>query len=515
MWVLASGVALVFLFDMLLKTLRAYFIDVASKHSDIELSSNIFQQILGLRMTERPKSVGVLANTVQSFEIFRDFITSGTVTILVDLPFVIIFLAVIYLIGGSLFWIPFLVIPIIFIIGLLLQLPLIRLTQKSYQYAAEKQATLIESLAAIEAVKTTGAESTMQNRWEEIIKLASNNSMKLRFIANSSVNITTLTQQVATIFVVIAGVYLISEGELTVGGLIACTILTGRALAPMAQVASLFTRYYQSVNALKALDKIMQLETDISAKDSYLHRPDLQGKVEFKHVSFQYEDEKIPALKNINFKIEPGEKVAIIGRVGSGKSTVARLIMRLYEPTEGTIQLDNTDYQQINPDDLRQQIGYVSQDVTLFYGSIKYNITVGAPFIDDQELLEAAKIAGVTSFTNPHPEGFDRQVGEKGNALSGGQRQAVALARAILLKPHLIILDEPTSNMDDNSEKRLKHYLMQQLTDKDTLLLITHKMSMLELVDRIIVIENGTVVADGSKEAVLQALKSGMEVKRK
>lgn len=514
MWVLASGVGLVFIFDMLLKTLRAYFIDVASKHSDRELSAKIFQQILGLRMNERPKSVGALANTVQSFELFRDFITSGTMTILVDLPFVVIFLLVIYLIGGSLFWIPMLVVPTIFLIGFLLQLPLIRLTRKSYQLSAEKQATLIESLSAIEAVKTTGAESKLQNRWEEIIKLASENGMRLRFISNSSLNITTLAQQVATIFVVIAGVYMISEGELTTGGLIACTILTGRALAPMAQVASLFTRYYQSVNALKSLDKIMQLNTDIDEEDHYLHRPAIQGELEFKNVSFSYYSEKISALNNVSFKVKSGEKIAIIGRVGSGKSTIARLIVKLYEPTEGVIYMDGTDYRQLNPDDLRQQIGYVSQDVTLFYGTIKENISVGAPFIEDKSLLKAAEIAGVTEFTKHHPQGFDRQVGEKGNELSGGQRQAIAMARALLLKPNLLVLDEPTAFMDDNSERRLKKHLKEQLSANGTLVLITHKMSMLELVERIIVVDYGRIVADGSKESVLNALKSGVAVKK-
>ncbi|KTD19407.1 toxin secretion ATP binding protein [Legionella israelensis] len=514
MWVLASGVGLVFIFDMLLKTLRAYFIDVASKHSDRELSAKIFQQILGLRMDERPKSVGALANTVQSFELFRDFITSGTMTILVDLPFVVIFLLVIYLIGGSLFWIPMLVVPTIFLIGFLLQLPLIRLTRKSYQLSAEKQATLIESLSAIEAVKTTGAESKLQNRWEEIIKLASENGMRLRFISNSSLNITTLAQQVATIFVVIAGVYMISEGELTTGGLIACTILTGRALAPMAQVASLFTRYYQSVNALKSLDKIMQLNTDIDEEDHYLHRPAIQGELEFKNVSFSYYSEKISALNNVSFKVKSGEKIAIIGRVGSGKSTIARLIVKLYEPTEGVIYMDGTDYRQLNPDDLRQQIGYVSQDVTLFYGTIKENISVGAPFIEDKSLLKAAEIAGVTEFTKHHPQGFDRQVGEKGNELSGGQRQAIAMARALLLKPNLLVLDEPTAFMDDNSERRLKKHLKEQLSANGTLVLITHKMSMLELVERIIVVDYGRIVADGSKESVLNALKSGVAVKK-
>ncbi len=509
MWVLASGVALVFIFDTLLKTLRSYFIDVANKHTDIELSASIFQQVLGLSMDTRPKSVGSLANTVQSFELFRDFITSSTMTVLVDLPFVFIFLFVIYLIGGNLFWIPFIVLPIILIIGFLLQWPLIKLTRKSYQYSAEKQATLFESLSAIETVKTTGAESILQSRWEKIIDEASKNSMHLRFVSNSSMSITNLAQQIATIAVVIAGVYMISNNELTTGALIACTILTGRAMAPMALVSSLFTRYFQSVNALQSLNKIMQLNTDINENTKFLHRPALKGDIEFRQVSFHYPGDEINALSKLNLKIKVGDRVAIIGRVGSGKSTLGKLILKLFLPSDGTILMDGTDYKQINPDDLRQQIGYVPQDVVLLYGSVRDNICVGAPFIRDSELLKAAEIAGVTSFTNNHPKGFDRQVGEKGAELSGGQRQAVAVARSLIMNPNILLLDEPTSSMDDNSERQIKAHLNQYLTNQHTLILITHKISMLELVNRIIVLEEGKIIADGSKEAVINALKSG------
>lgn len=514
MWVLASGVAIVFIFDTLLKTLRSYFIDVANKHSDLELSASIFHQVMGLSMGSRPRSVGSLANTVQSFESFRDFITSSTMTVLVDLPFVFIFLFVIYLIGGNLVWIPFVVVPLIFIIGLLLQWPLINLTRKSYQYASEKQATLFESLSAIETVKTTGAESILQSRWERIIKESSKNSMHLRFVANTSISITNLAQQIATIAIVIAGVYMITAGELTTGALIACTILTGRALAPMAQVSTLFTRYFQSVNALKSLNKIMQLDTDINEEEKFLHRPALKGDIEFKHVDFHYIDEEVNAITNINIKIKMGERVAIIGRVGSGKSTLGKLLLKLYLPTEGTILLDGTDYKQINPDDLRQQIGYVPQDIVLFYGSVRDNICVGVPYINDAALLKAAEVSGVTRFTNTHPKGFDRQVGEKGAELSGGQRQAIAIARALVNNPSILVLDEPTSAMDDNSEKQIKTQLNNYLTDENTLILVTHKVSMLELVNRIIVLEDGKIIADGSKEAVLNALRSGMTVRK-
>ncbi|CEK10675.1 type I secretion system permease/ATPase [Legionella hackeliae] len=514
MWVLASGVALVFIFDVILKTLRAYFIDVASKRSDLELSASIFEQILGVNMGARPKSVGALANTVQSFEIFRDFITSSTMTVLVDLPFTAIFILVIYFIGGILFLIPLLIIPVIFFIGFILQLPLIKLTKQSYQYSAEKQAVLFESLANIETVKTSGAESILQSKWEQLIRLSALNGMKLRLTSTSSLNLAALIQQGATIVMVIAGVYLISEGQLTMGALIACTLLTGRALAPMSQVASLLTRYYQSVNALKSLNRVMQLPVDAAEGAHYLHRPTLQGNIEFQQVSFQYEGTANAILKSLSFKITSGEKVAIIGRVGSGKSTLAKLILKLYLPTEGIIFLDGTDYRQINPDDLRQQVGYVPQDVSLLYGSVRENICIGAPFIDDVSLINASNIAGVGAFTNNHPEGFDRQVGEKGGELSGGQRQSVAIARALLTDPKILLFDEPTSAMDDSSERRFKQQLLAHMTEKHTLLLVTHKVSMLELVSRIIVLDDGKIIADGPKESVLSALRAGMTVER-
>lgn len=512
LWVLASGVAIVFIFDLLLKTLRSYFIDIASKRCDMELSASIFQQIMGIRMDKRPKSVGSLNNTVQSFEVFRDFITSSTMTALVDLPFTLIFILVIYYIGGSLFWIPVIIIPIIFAIGFLLQLPLIKLTKESFQYSAEKQATLFESLSNIEAVKTTGAETVLQSRWEQIINVSAKTSMKLRLLVNISSGLTVFAQQAASIIMVIAGVYMIADGEMTMGGLIGCTILAGRALAPMSQVASLFTRYYQSMNALQSLDRVMQMPTDVDEESHFLHRAKLKGQVQLKQLSFSYQNDKLQILKNISFNIKPGERVAVIGRIGSGKSTLSRLILKLYLPTAGSILLDGTDYRQINPDDLRQQIGYVPQDVSLFYGSIRENICIGAPFIDDASLIKAADIAGIGSFTNNHPDGFDRQVGEKGSELSGGQRQAVAIARALLRNPNLLIMDEPTSAMDDGSERRLKLQLTHYLTSEHTLILITHKLSMLELVNRIIVLDDGQLIADGPKESVLAALQAGMPI---
>ena len=398
LWVLASGVAIVFLFDFILKSMRSYFIDAAGKRIDVELSSKIFSKILGVQMGARPSSVGALANTVQSFEVFRDFITSTTITILVDIPFVFLFIFIISLIGGDLYMLPLVMLPIVIIVGILLQWPIIKLTRQSYQYSAEKQATLIESLSGIEAIKTCGAEGSQQQRWESVVTRSAKLGSKLRFISTLSVNFTMICQQLVSVSVVIYGVYKITAGDLTMGALIACTILSGRAIAPIAQLAGLFTRYFQSVNALKAINKVMQMPTDIVDQKSYLHRPNLDGSIEFKDICFFYEKENLQILNNLSLKIGVGERVGIIGNIGTGKTTIAKLMMGLYPASKGTILIGGVDQNQINPADLRNQIGYVPQDVVLFYGSIKDNISFGAAHMDDASILKAAQIAGVDKF---------------------------------------------------------------------------------------------------------------------
>jgi ATP-binding cassette subfamily C protein LapB len=508
LWVLALGVIAVFLFDFLMRILRSYFIDVAGKSVDIRLSAQIFEQILGIRMSARPNSVGAFANTIQSFESFRDFITSSTVTVLVDLPFVFIFIGIIALIGGSLALVPLIMVPLVILIGWLIQIPLTALTEKSYRYANEKQATLIEALGGVETIKTIGAESPMQRRWEHVTQLSAHLGIKLRLFANLNIYFSIAAQQFAYIFVIIWGVYKIAEGEMTTGGLIACSILTSRALAPMSQVAALLTRYYQSSHSLSSLNKVMGLPVERPEGQTFLHRPHLHGAIEFRQVNFQYTPGSLPALKNISLKISPGEHVGIIGRIGSGKTTIAKLILGLYQPTSGMLLLDGADQNQMDLSELRRRIGYIPQDVVLFYGSIKDNIVFGAPHVDDAAILRAADIAGVTAFTQTHPQGLDLQVGERGAFLSGGQRQSIAIARAFLLDPPVFILDEPTNAMDDKTEVLLKQLLMKHFQNK-TVVLVTHKSSLLTLVERLIIIEGGQVVADGPKEEVIKALAEG------
>lgn len=508
LWVLAIGVSTVFIFDFIMRTLRGYFIDAASKNIDVKLSAQIFEQVLGVKMAERPPSVGSLANTVSAFEAFRDFITSASISVLIDLPFTLIFISVIWIIGGNLAIIPLLVIPVVILIGYLIQIPLNKLVEESYRFAAEKHATLIESLTGIETIKSTAAESPMQRRWERIICLSANLGARLRFLSNIATNFATFSQLLASVMVVIAGVYKISNGDITMGALIACTILTGRALAPMAQVASLITRYKQSVTALHSVNNLMSMDVEKSHELSPLHRESFKGEIEFKKVSFSYPEQPIQALTDVSFKLKAGERVGIIGRIGSGKSTLEKLIMRLYQPTSGSVLIDGTEVNQLDTTELRHNIGYVSQDIMLFFGSVKDNIVMGAPYVDDNVVLRAALISGVDEFIRIHPQGFDLQVGERGTNLSGGQRQAIAMARAVLLNPPIILLDEPTSSMDDKTEAHIKARLTPFLKNK-TLVLVTHRGSMLSLVDRLILLDSGQVIADGPKDAILTALKEG------
>lgn len=508
LWVLAIGVGTVFVFDLLLRTLRGYFIDMAGKKADVILSATIFEKVMNIKMASRSNSVGSFANSMQEFESFRDFFTSATLTTLIDLPFSFLFIAVIWMLAGELAYVPLAAIPLAILISLIVQIPLSRTIKNLFRHSGQKSATLIETLTGLETVKSIGAESPIQRKWEQTIGFISKYGQRAKLLSSAAVNFTTFVQQMASITVVVFGVYMIAEGDITMGALIASTLLTGRALAPMGQVAGILTRFHQSKAALSSLNSLMGLPVERPSGREFLHRPDFKGGIEFKNVTFRYPEQPIDALSNVSFKVQPGEKVAFIGRIGSGKSSIEKLILGLYEPSDGSISLDGTDIRQIDPVDLRRNVGYSPQDVVLFFGSIRDNIALGKPFADDAAILKAAETAGVTEFVNRHPSGFDMPVGERGEGLSGGQRQSVAVARALLLDPPVLVLDEPTNAMDNSTEDQFKQKLADMLEDK-TLLLVTHKASLLSLVDRVIVLDQGTVVADGPREQILTALKKG------
>ena len=508
LWVLVIGVLTIFAFEFVLRNLRGYFVDTAGRSADVLLASRIFEQVLGVRMASRPPSAGAFANQLREFETLRDFFTSATMTTLVDLPFVFLFITVVYYIGGPVAYIPLLAVPIVFGAGLLLQLPLTRIVAQSSRESAQKHALLVESIFGLETLKSMGAEGRTQREWERFVGVAARSGMRMRTLSSLGVFVTQLVTQLASVGVVVVGVFMIIDKELTVGALIACTILTGRAMAPLMQVATVLTRFNFSMTALKTLDKVMQLPVERPRGKVFVHRPHLRGEIEFRDVTFSYPGQEVAALDRVSFHLRPGETVGVIGKIGSGKSTLEKLILGLYSPDQGSVLMDGTDMLQIDPADLRRNIGYVPQDIFLFYGSVRENIAMGAPHADDAAILRAAQLSGADNFIRKHPQGFDMQAGERGEMLSGGQRQSIALARALVRDPRILILDEPTSAMDKGSEDWFLARLRQMLPGR-TMLVVTQRVTLLGLVDRLMVIDQGRLIADGPKEDVLKALASG------
>ncbi|QUX96334.1 type I secretion system permease/ATPase [Marinomonas sp. CT5] len=508
LWVLAIGAAVVYLFDFLLRTLRAYFIDIAGKKSDILISAAIFSKVNNITMASRPKSVGAFAKNLQEFESIRDFITSASITTLVDIPFMFLIIGVIWLIGGPVGYIPIITIFLIVLYSIIIQIPLRRSIEESQKTASQKNAVLIESLYNAESVKLNNAEGVMQKQWESAVGNIADWGVKTRQLSQSSSSFAMVAQQLTTVIIVIVGVYQISEGNMSMGALVASVMLTGRALGPMAQVASLATRYNQAKSAFTSLNEIMSSPVEKPDNVKFVHRPLFKGDFQFEGVNFSYPEQEQAAVSAININIKAGEKVAIIGRIGSGKSTLGKLMTGLYTPDSGAIRIDGVDLRQVNPTDLRRNVGSVSQDVNLFYGSIKDNIVMGVPYMEDDAIIRAADLSGVSEFANRKPSGLDSIVGERGASLSGGQRQSIAIARALLFDPPILILDEPTASMDNTTESRMKRRLIDGIKDK-TLILITHKASMLDMVDRIIVMDNGRLIADGPKAQVHEALRQG------
>jgi ATP-binding cassette subfamily C protein LapB len=508
LWVLGAGVAIVYLFELVLRGLRGYFIDIAGKKSNLILSSILLEKVFGLRMEAKPKSVGSFTKKLQQFESIRDFITSLSITALVDLPFALLALFAIWYIGKNLLWINVACIVLILTYAFIIQIPLKKSVGKSFHADNQKNAILVEGISGMETIKILGAESKVQRAWEESVSYIATWSARTRFLSSSVSHIAHFLQSLTVVFVIIAGVYMISLGQLTGGGLIACVILSRRATSPMTQVVSLMTRFHLARNSLKTLNQIMALPSERPAEKVFLHRVNFKGSISLQNLSFTYPDHTTEVLRGINLQINPGEKVGIIGPIGSGKTTLGKLMLGLYEPTRGMVAMDGTDIRQIDPAELRNFIGYVPQDVVLFRGSVRDNIILGTNDVDDSTILRAARIAGVSQFVEKHPMGFDMPVEEMGRNLSGGQRQTIAIARAILLDPPVLIMDEPTSSMDNRSEATIRANLLNVLQNKTTII-ITHRLSLLEIVDRIVVLNNETIIADGTRRRIMEALKNG------
>jgi ATP-binding cassette subfamily C protein LapB len=506
LWVLAIGIVTVYLFDTLLRFIRTYLMEIAGKKSDIIMSSILFSQVLNLKMEHWPASIGSFASQLREFESIRNFFTASTIATLVDLPFVIIFLFVIYYIGGPMIAVPLIVIGLLLLYSFILVQPLKRSIEATFEATASKNAHLIETLHNIKTVKALGAANYSQWVWEESSGTIANRSMRARMLSSSITVVTNLLVQLNTIALIIVGMYRIGALELSLGGLIAIVMLSSRTVGPMGQIASLITSFEQTKTAFRSLDELMKKPVERPEGKSYVHRKQFKGGIQLRDLEFSYPESPKKSLSAINLKINPGEHVGVIGKVGSGKTTLIKLMMNLYQVSSGSIAIDDIDINQVDPAELRRNIGYLSQDIELLRGTIRENIAYKDLHVNDERLLKAAEISGVNLFVNQLPQGFDTQVGEAGGFLSGGQRQAIALGRAVLLDEPILILDEPTNSFDNTTESIVKKHLHEYSRER-TLLLVTHKAPMLSLVERLVVMDQGRIVMDGPRDEVLQSLK--------
>ena len=496
---LSIGCMLALGFDFLIKSLRARFIDIASKRADLEISRRLFDRILTLSPNEKRQRTGAMAGTVREFETLREFFNSSTLVVLIDIPFVFFFIYVIYLIAGPLAYVPLIAVPLVMIVGLGIQPLLARITKGSVESGMNKQAVLVETLNGLETVTATGSGKLMRKRYEVALDNQSESGNRIRALSSFIINFAASVQQYAQVAAIFFGVYLIVEGTITQGALIGAVILGGRTMAPLSQLASTLARVNGAITAYKNLKSLIGSSSDNLRSLSPISRPKLKGEIEFKNVSYKFDGADQPTIRNLSFKIPAGQKVALVGKMGSGKSTLSRLIAGILHPSEGAIQIDGIDVRQIDQADVRKNIGLMLQDSWLFSGTIRENIQVGYNEYDDDYILKICKIAAVDDFVGSHPKGYDLEIRERGEGLSGGQKQAINLARSLLHDPQILLLDEPTSSMDQGTEKKVVEALEASSLNR-TMLVVTHRNPILTMVDRVFVIENGQIVADQTPE---------------
>ena len=507
LYALTIGMALVIIFDFVLKMLKTYFIDYAGEYVDKNVGDTIFNRLLDAPTAVVTGPVGATANTFREFDSVRDFFTSATLSLIVDIPFIFLFIFVIYLIAGPLAYIPLVAVPVVLLIGILIQPFLARVSEDLGQHNQEKQSVLVETITGIESIKVLGGGDLVKERWKDAATKQSSRSRLSRALAQIAVNSAQSAQQICLVGIVFYGVFLVSEGTVSMGGMVAAVLLSSRTLAPLAQIANLFGRANNAKTSYRRLASFME-ETqadDVSEKNKGAIRREKLGSIEFKDTTYRYPEADIDTLRNINLSVSEGEKVAILGRNGSGKSTLMKLASGLFKASDGLVMYDGTDIRQLHTDDLSRSIGIVLQDVQLFSGSIRENITMGRHNINQDDLMNAGKLSGLDDFVSKIPGGYDLQLSDGGKGLSGGQRQSIALARAIVHKPSHFILDEPTSAMDMNAENIFISQ-MGSIMQNSTMLIVTHRMPLLNLVDRIIVMNEGQIVEDGPKEEIINKL---------
>ena len=504
---LSIGLGIILIFDFILKLLRAYFVDFAGAKIDEEIGEDVFARLTAMRLELRKGSTGQLTGMMRELETIRDFFASATLVAVVDLPFIFITLAVVAAIGGWVVAVPGAMVPLVILVGLGAQPALQRIAATTLGQGLLKQSVLVETVGSIEHVKVSGADRMLKRRWKEAVREHAQSNLRQRLISSIGTTFATTAGMISYAGVVVIGVFLVADNKLTLGGLIACSILAGRAVAPLAQISQLVGRITATRTAYRHVRQLMEQPVE-GPQTEPLEMGTTAGAIELREVTFTYPGGSAPALDNVSLKIEPGQHVALLGRVGSGKSTIARMMLGLYPPQEGMVLVDGVDLAQFDPFSLRAQIGSVLQEPALFSGSIRENIVLERPFIDDEEMLRASRVSGTDLFVSRISNGYDLRLVDRGEGLSGGQRQSIAIARALAGKPPIVVMDEPSSAMDAQTEGDLINRLGEELKNR-TLVVVTHRQPLLQLVDRIIIMDRGKVVADGPRDAVLEKLAQG------
>ncbi|MBI1450465.1 MULTISPECIES: type I secretion system permease/ATPase [Acinetobacter] len=503
LWVLAGGVLIAAIFEFALRVARIHLSDIIGKRSDLRISDRVFGHALRIKNNERSKSTGTFISQIRELEGVRELVTSTTVTAIADLPFFFLFLGIFWLIGGNLFWVMVAIVPLMILPGIFAQKPLARLAQMGMRESAIRNAMLVEAVQGIEDIKLLRAESRFQNQWNHMNEVSASVSMEQRKIVGLMSAWTQKVQGLAFAIVVLVGCFAVMKGEMTTGALVACSILSSRMLAPISQLTGVLGRLQQAKVAKTGLDELMKRSVDQPDYSHLVHRPVIQGNYELNGVVFKYgEDDPRPSLVIPKLEIKPGEKIAILGRNGAGKSTLLQLLSGMQTPIQGKVKLDGIDLGLIDPSDVRRDMGLLNQNSQLFYGSIRENLTLGAPLATDEQVMQALQLTGALAFVQEKKEGLDHIILEGGVGFSGGQRQALLLARLLIRQPNILLLDEPTAAIDDVSEKQLINHLKLYLRNR-TMIVATHRRAVLELVDRIIVVNDGKIVMDGPRDQIL------------
>ncbi|WP_413772459.1 type I secretion system permease/ATPase [Acinetobacter sp. neg1] len=503
LWVLAGGVLIAAFFEFILRVSRVYLSDIIGKRADLRVSDRVFGHALRIKNKDRSKSTGSFISQIRELEGVRELVTSTTINAIADFPFFFLFLIILAFIGGKLFWVMLFIVPLMILPGILVQRKLAQLAQEGMRESSIRNAILVEAVQGIEDIKLLRAESRFQNQWNHMNEVSADIGMRQRKIVGTLTAWTQKIQGLTYAIVVLVGCFAVMEGEMTTGALVACSILSSRMLGPIAQITGVLGRLQQAKVAKQSLDELMKRPIDQADRSHLMHKVVLNGDYELKNILFHYgEEEQKPSLAIRDLKICAGEKVAILGRNGAGKSTLLQIMAGMQIPTQGSIYLDDLDLSLIDPSDVRRDMGLLNQNAYLFYGTIRENLTLGAPLATDDDILRVLDVTGALSFIQEKKEGLEYLILEGGKGLSGGQRQAILLARLLIREPNILLLDEPTSAIDDVAEKQLIEHLKGWLAHR-TLIVATHRRAVLELVDRIIVVKEGKIVMDGPKEEIL------------